>query len=173
MFKKLLIALALCFCCFGTAPARELEDALLALYADPDPKISAGAVLLTIDALERDRLLDCLKRRVRAPHSPLFAKVVYSFGIARWERDNRERQQAFIRIFPQTPEDMLALLEFEDSVRAAVYSMVVDYLFTLAHSPDAATRQAARKKIARAAKAYAACWAREQFDEKLREMQPE
>lgn len=130
-------------------------------------------MLLTTEALERDRLLECLKRRVRAPHSPLFAKVVYRFGIARRERDKRERQQAFIRIFPQTPEDMLALLEFEDSVHVAVYSMVVDYLFTLVHSPDEARRQAARKKIARAAKACTACRAREQFDEKLREMQPE
>lgn len=165
----LMLALLVPFWCGLPAQARTLADALMELYADPDPEISAGAMLLTKDTYAYPTLLPYVKQSIKIDDPP-YVKAVKTFLTAKWEFDDKKSQLAFIRQFPATQEEMGDLIGFEGEVRAAAHSPLIDYLFNLAESEDHEVRQCARRKI-RQAKPFADGWAGEQFDMGMRSLE--
>lgn len=159
----LMLALLVPFWCGLPAQARTLADALLELYADPNPEISAGAMLLTSCVYDNEPLLTYIKKHPRETDPP-YARIIRVFLLAKWDHHNKNAQLEFIRQFPATQDALGELIGFEEKVCAAVKSPVIKWLFHLAYSQDTEVRRKAREKIHQA-RPFADGWVSHQFME--------
>lgn len=126
-----------------------ITSAFLRLYADPDPEVSLGAMLVSAHAGFPDSkpLVEYIRAH-RAKHEAPYERTIKNYAVAWLQYGNDEAANlVFAREFPDKPEDLLALLNFEERIKSPPFSYLLEALLILADSGgDAADNREAKKK---------------------------
>ena len=123
--------------------ARNLAQALLPLFADPDPDVSATAMLYAARLEAPGPLRAWLLKRAAPEDSPL-RKTLTAYCLARWSPLNQDRQLAFLRRMFINWETFWQLVLFEDFTALAAHGPSLDWVCRLSLSPETEARREAR-----------------------------
>ena len=126
--------------------ARNLAQALLPLFADPDPDVSATAMLYAARLEAPGPLRAWLLKRAAPEDSPL-RKTLTAYCLARWSPLNQDRQLAFLRRMFINWETFWQLVLFEDFTALAAHGPSLDWVCRLSLSPETEARREARDNL--------------------------
>lgn len=125
---------------------RKLARALLPFFADPDPGVSATAMLYAARLEAPGPLRAWLLKHADPEDTPL-RKALAAYCLARWSPLDQERQQAFLRQMFINWETFWQVILFEDFTALAARSPSLDWVCRLSLGRESEVRREARDNL--------------------------
>ena len=127
-----------------------ITAAFLKLYADPNPEVSLGAMLMSAHAgfPHPEPLIAYIKSH-RSKNEQEPERTIKNYALAWLQWGNNEQDNlTFVVEFPETEEQFGKLMHLEQTVKSPPISYLLEALLTLAYSggEDESTKEALKKK---------------------------